>query len=69
MGVKDTFRLTLPDGKVVTCWRREAEAIRLDVAMTGNVFLRQAGGEVYERVDPASVEAIEMLRTGARQVQ
>lgn len=56
----DTFVLTLPDGKPVRCWRREAAAIRRDVFLTGNVFLRQdPATEVYERVDPNSVEAVD----------
>lgn len=63
-----TFRLTLPDGKVVTCWRKDAEAIRRDVALTGNVMLvRPDGSGVYERIDPGSVEAAN-LTPGARHV-
>ena len=55
---KDTFNLTLPDGRRVTCWRKDAQAIWADVALTGNVFLRRPdGSEVYERVAPESLEA------------
>ena len=54
--------LTLPDGRRVTCWRKDAHAIYADVALTGNVFLnRPLGSEVYERVDPVSVEAVELM--------
>ena len=58
--MKATFILTLPDGKTkVRCWKKDAEAIREDVATTGNVFLmRPEGSEVYERVDPRSMEAV-----------
>lgn len=64
----DTFLLTLPDGKRVRCWRREARAIRADVSATGSVILvKDPATEVYERVAPDSVEA-PVLREHGRQV-
>lgn len=55
--------LTLPDGKRVRCWRRDAAKIREDVARTGNVMLRRPeGSEVYDRVDPLSDEALEVVQ-------
>jgi hypothetical protein len=65
----DTFMLTLPDGRKVRCWRRDAQAIREDVALTGNVILVQApGSEVYDRVAPGSLEAA-ALAPHARRVR
>lgn len=53
-----TQLLTLPDGRVVRIWRREAQLIKADVAATGSVMLvRSVGTDVYERVAPASLEA------------
>lgn len=64
----DTFLLTLPDGRKVTCWRRDAAAIRRDVETTGNVFLsRPDGGEVYDRIDPRSLESA-ALTPGAERI-
>jgi hypothetical protein len=58
---RGTFELTLPDGKKVRCWRRDRIALKLDVALTGQVYLRRPpGSEVWERVDPASIEGREM---------
>jgi hypothetical protein len=54
----DTFMLTLPNGEKVRCWRREADAIRADVARTGSVILvRDPATEVYDRIAPHSAEA------------
>lgn len=64
----DTFLLTLPDGKKVVCWQREAEAIRADVHATGSVILiKDPASEVYERVAPDSAEA-PVLREHGRHV-
>lgn len=63
-----TFRFTLPDGRVVTCWTRDRQSIREDVARYGSVMLvRPDDSGVYERVDPLSVEAAN-LTPGARHV-
>jgi hypothetical protein len=56
----DTFLLTLPDGQRVRCWRKDAQALRVDVALTGNVFLRRSpGSEVYERVVSQQIHRLE----------
>jgi ribosomal protein S4E len=55
----ETFELTLPDGKKVKCWRKEADAIRRDVYATGDVFLiRNPETDVYERVPPEQAKLI-----------
>lgn len=65
----DTFLLTLPNGEKVRCWAKDADKIRHDVMFTGNVFLRRDhGSEVYEYIDPASVEAVHVVGQ-ARHVQ
>lgn len=65
--MSETFQLTLPDGKRVTCWRKDALLIRQDVALTGNVILnREPGAEVYERIDPSSPDAALYVRAGRR---
>lgn len=65
---RDTFMLTLPNGKKVRCWRRDAAAIREDVARFGNVMLVKDDGEdVYKRVDPFSIDAF-ALEPHARRV-
>lgn len=61
----NTFVLTLPNGEKVTCWQRDAEAIRRDVLLTGNVILiKDPLSEVYERVAPDSVEAPKLREHG-----
>lgn len=53
--------LELPNGQHVRCWKREGEAIRRDVMLTGNVYLvKDPATEVYNRVAPDSVEATVM---------
>jgi hypothetical protein len=65
----DTFLLTLPDGKRVRCWKKDAADIRRDVTMRGTVYLiRDPETEVYDRVAPDSVEATFMEDGGARRV-
>lgn len=61
--------LTLPDGKRVRCWRKDRSLIRMDVALTGSVMLvRDLETEVYDRVDPSSMQAQNLLPT-ARHVR
>lgn len=62
----DTHELTLPDGKKATVWRKDVEAIRRDVLLTGNVVLyRPEGSEVYEYVAWDSAEAKMIRKTGS----
>jgi hypothetical protein len=66
--VKATFELTLPDGKKVLCWKKDAARIRHDVRTTGTVRLvRPQGAEVYEYLAPGSVEA-KLFAPSARRV-
>lgn len=62
----DTVLIPLPSGQRVRVWRKDLPALRSDILVHGNLFLRRPqGSEVYERIDPASIEAAEMT-PGAR---
>jgi hypothetical protein len=64
----DTVLMPLPNGQKVRVWRKDIPKYRHDILVHGNVFLRRPkGAEVYERVDPESIEAAE-LTPGARRV-
>ena len=56
--IRGTFLLTLPNGQHVRCWKKDALAIRADVAKTGDVLLvKPDGSDVYDRIAPDSTDA------------
>lgn len=60
--MKATREWQLPDGRKVLVWAADVDALRADVALTGNaVLFREPGAEVYERIAPEDAHVVEPL--------